>query len=216
MAKKFTPQDLPQTIPVFPLPGALLLPNARLPLNIFEPRYLTMVEDVLKTPDRLIGMVQPLAAPDGDTNSLHQIGCAGRIISFVETDDNRNQILLQGVSRFRIGETHNSFAPYVKADVSWDSFSSDLERLGPDHGFDRPHFLNLIERFFKARDLSSDMETLREADEELLINSLAMMCPFSIEEKQALLEAPDLENRRETLVMILEFALHEQENRPMQ
>ena len=216
MVKKFTPQDLPQTIPVFPLPGALLLPNARLPLNIFEPRYLTMIDDVMKTPDRLIGMVQPMAAPEGKTKNLHRIGCAGRIVSFIETDDNRNQILLQGVSRFRITETHDSFAPYMKADVNWDSFNSDLNRLGPDHGFNRPQFLKLIERFFKARELRTDMDTLRDADEELLINSLAMLCPFSVEEKQALLEAPDLENRRETLVMILEFALHDPENRPMQ
>ena len=216
MVKKFTINDLPDTIPIFPLGGALLLPNARLPLNIFEPRYLSMIEDALKTPDRMIGMVQPMGAPVGKGKNLHSIGCAGRIVSFVETDDDRNQILLQGVSRFRIQETHDSFAPYLKADVNWSSFTQDLQRIEPDHGFDRPRFLTLIERFFAAQELRTDMESLREADEELLINSLSMLCPFSAEEKQALLEAPDLENRRETLVMILEFSLRDQSNGQLQ
>lgn len=216
MVKKFTPQDLPKTIPVFPLPGGLLLPNARLPLNIFELRYLAMIEDVLKTPDRLIGMVQPIETDDVTDETLHDIGCAGRIVSFVETNDNRNQILLQGVCRFRMTQTCDSFAPYMKADIAWDQFTDDLDELEPDHGFDRPQFLNLVEQFFEARDLRSDMATLRDADEELLINSLAMMCPFSVGEKQALLEAPNLEIRRETLVAILEMALHGQESRSIQ
>ncbi len=216
MVKSFSATDLPDTIPIFPLPGALLLPNARLPLNIFEPRYLAMVSDALKTDDRLIGMVQPLETPAGKGAHLHQIGCAGRIISFTETNDNRNEIVLQGVSRFRMTETHDSFAPYLKADVNWNSFSKDLQHPAPDHGFDRPRFINLVSRFFSQESLTTDMETLKEADEELLINSLSMLCPFSVEEKQALLEAPDLMNRRETLVMILEFALRDQSDRPIQ
>lgn len=202
--------DLPATLPIFPLPGVLLLPRARLPLNIFEPRYLAMIDDALKTDHRMIGMIQPRETPDTKTTSqtrLQQIGCAGRITSFSETEDGRYLITLSGTSRFRIQDTTEGFKPYVTADVDWSSFTKDRGRKDVDLGFDRPKFLKTLSRFFEATSLSSDWDSMKDADEELLVNSLAMLCPFEPAEKQALLEAPDLANRRETLVTLMEFAV---------
>ncbi len=211
MGRKFSLADLPETIPIFPLPGALLLPRARLPLNIFEPRYLAMLEDTLKTPHRLIGMVQPVVAPEGQPapagDRLHRIGCAGRVTAFQETEDGRYLITLSGVSRFRLGEPQDGFAPYLRAGAHWADFERDLGRAERDPGFDRPEFLKVLARFFDSAQLSSDWDSLKEADVELLINSLAILCPFDPEEKQALLEAPTLTERRETLVTLMEFAL---------
>lgn len=198
--------DLPDTLPVFPLPGALLLPRARLPLHIFEPRYLQMLEDCLKTPQRLIGMVQPMptsANPEG----LHAIGCAGRVSQFSETEDGRYLITLTGISRFRIQNEISGFTPYRRCNVSWTGFDRDLGRTETDQGFDRGRFLGLLERFFSARELSTDWDSLQDADDELLINSLSMLLDFEPEDKQALLEAPCLSTRRETLVTLIEFAL---------
>jgi len=198
--------DLPGTLPVFPLPGALLLPRARLPLHIFEPRYLTMIEDSLKTPGRLIGMVQLRETPGGEKR-LQSIGCAGRVTAFSETEDGRYMITLSGISRFRIKQEVQGFAPYRRCDVEWGPFARDLGRPEDDPGFDRPGFMALLARFFEAEGLSTDWDGLSEAEEELLINSISMLSPFSPEDKQALLEAPTLVTRRETLVTLIEFAL---------
>ena len=208
MGKKFSLADLPETIPVFPLPGALLLPRARLPLNIFEPRYLAMLEDTLKTGHRLIGMVQPVAVSEGqETTRLHQVGCAGRVTAFQETEDGRYLITLSGISRFRLVEIQDGFNPYPRGAVEWASFERDLGRAEADPEFDRPEFLKVLARFFDTAQLSSDWDSLKEADAELLVNSLSILCPFDPEEKQALLEAPTLAKRRETLVTLMEFAL---------
>lgn len=199
--------ELPGSIPVFPLPGALLLPRAQLPLHLFEPRYLQMLEDALKTPARLIGMVQPNARPNGGKDALHRIGCAGRVTQFSETEDGRYMITLTGISRFRLAEEVEGFTPYRKFDVTWGGFERD--QGGPEHdrGFDRDGFMHLLDRYFTARDLSADWPTLKDADDELLINSLSMLLDFEPEEKQALLEAPSLSTRRETLVTLIEYAL---------
>ncbi|GIT92668.1 ATP-dependent protease [Jannaschia pagri] len=199
--------DLPSTIPVFPLPGALLLPRARLPLHIFEPRYLQMVDDCLKTEHRLIGMVQPRAQTGRDGRALQTIGCAGRLTQLSETEDRRYMITLAGVCRYRITREVTGFTPYIKADVSWDGFDRDLGKPEKDHGFDRPAFLDLLRRYFESQELSTDWDSLKDADEELLLNSLSMLCPFEQEEKQALLEAPSLATRRETVVTLMEIAL---------
>jgi Lon protease-like protein len=199
--------DLPDTIAVFPLPGALLLPRARLPLHIFEPRYLAMLDDALKTPHRLIGMIQPREIPGSEEKRLHAIGCAGRITQFSETEDGRYMITLSGISRFRVLKEVSGFTPYRRCDVSWDGFSGDLGGTEHDKAFDREPFLDLLGRYFDAMSLSTDWDSLKEAEDELLINSLSMLCPFDPEEKQALLEAPSLATRRETLVTLLEFAL---------
>lgn len=204
----FTLGNLPQTIPLFPLPGALLLPRSRLPLNIFEPRYLAMLDDTMKTSHRLIGMVQPVDMQSASGAArLHKIGCAGRLTAFQETEDGRYMVTLSGISRFRITETQDGFAPYIRAEVDWSSFERDLGRREIDHAFDRVAFLGTLRRYFDAAQLASDWDSLKQAEEELLVNSLSMLCPFDPEEKQALLEAPSLQNRRETLVTLMEFAL---------
>lgn len=203
-----TPADLPATIPVFPLPGALLLPRARLPLHIFEPRYLAMLDDTLKTTHRLIGMVQPQDVPRAAEPRLHSIGCAGRVTAFSETEDGRYMITLTGVSRYRIREEISGFTPYRKTEVSWAGFERDLGPVEHDEVFDRTAFMTLLCRYFEGEGLSTDWDSMKDAETELLINSLSMLCPFDPEEKQALLEAPCLKTRRETLVTLIEFALH--------
>ena len=199
--------DLPGTIPVFPLAGALLLPRARLPLHLFEPRYLQMMDDALKTPDRLIGMVQPNEVAGRAGIGLHTIGCAGRITQFSETEDNRYMITLAGISRFRVVSEVEGFSAYRRCEVKWDGFDRDQGKTEEDMQFNRPDFLDLLGRYFDARCLSADWETLKEAEDELLINSLSMMLDFDPEDKQALLEAPSLSTRRETLVTLIEFDL---------
>lgn len=199
--------DLPDTIPVFPLPGALLLPRARLPLHIFEPRYLAMIEDCMKTPTRLIGMIQPRSSQASGDPKLHTIGCAGRLTAFSETEDGRYMITLSGLSRFRVLEEIDGFTPYRRCKVSWTGFDRDMGATERDPGLDRDGFFASLRSFFEAEDLRTDWESLEEADDELLINSLSMLCPFEPEDKQALLEAPSLETRRETLVTLIQFAL---------
>ncbi len=198
---------LPETIPVFPLPGALLLPRSILPLHLFEPRYLQMLDDALATPHRMIGMVQPIDT-GADRVRLHQIGCAGRVTRFSETDDGRYMIQLSGISRYRVKAPVASDKPYLSMDVSWHGFERDRGGAETDPGFDRPAFFDLLSRFFTERGLSTEWDNLDEADDERLINALSMLCPFDPEEKQALLEAPDLTTRRETLVALMEFTLH--------
>lgn len=208
--------DLPNTLPIFPLPGALLLPRGHLPLHLFEPRYLQMFEDTLKTPTRLIGMVQPREVPGGsDSPVLHQIGCAGRITAFSEGDDGRYMITLTGVSRFRIVDELDGFSPYRCARLDWSEFTRDRGQSEKDPDFDRDHFLDLLGRYFAAEELDTDWESLRGAKDEMLINALSMLCPFEVEDKQALLEAPSLAKRRETLITLLEFALRGGTNEEM-
>ena len=198
--------DLPDTIPVFPLSGVLLLPRTRLPLNLFEPRYLQMLDDALKTDHRLIGMVQTYDGPDG-VNKLHSIGCAGRVTAFSETDDGRYMITLAGASRFRLIGEVDGFVPYRRARVNWQGFERDLGDVETDDTFDRQKFIDALGRFFDDQGLQTDWESLREAEDELLINSLSMLCPFEPEDKQALLEAPSLTTRRETLTTLIEYSL---------
>jgi len=210
MPRRFTLADLPEVIPVFPLPGALLLPRARLPLNIFEPRYLAMLDDALRSDHRLIGMVQPYddAAPPP---RLHDVGCAGRVTSLSETEDGRYLIALTGVSRFRITDELEGFTPYRRVRTDWTGFAEDLapareDRDGED-AFRRKEFMALLRGYFDAVRLGCDWDSLRDAEPELLVNSLSMMCPFSVEEKQALLEAPCLADRAETLMTLMRFAI---------
>lgn len=205
--------DLPEIISVFPLPGALLLPRSRLPLHLFEPRYLAMLEDVLKTPGRLIGMIQPNRVPgrEGGTG-LHSIGCVGRVTQFSETEDGRYMITLTGLSRFRVLEEIEGFTPYRRARVSWTGFERDMGPVDSDPGFDRRAFLGLLGRYFRARELQTDWDSLKEAEDELLINSLSMLLGFEPEDKQALLEAPSLRTRRETLVTLIEYVLRGGDN----
>lgn len=190
-----------------PLPGALLLPRSRLPLHIFEPRYLAMIDDILKTRHRLIGMIQPRDPKSEGDPTLHAIGCAGRLTGFSETEDGRYMVTLSGVSRFRVRHETDGFTPYRKCDVSWEGFDRDLGQVEKDEGFNREAFFPLLKQFFEVEELRTDWDSLQEAEDELLINSLSMLCPFEPEDKQALLEAPSLVTRRETLVTLIEFAM---------
>ena len=195
--------DLPTTIPVYPLPKAVLLPRSRLPLHIFEPRYLAMVDDCLKTPHRFIGMLQPT----GNEGRLHSIGCAGKLTQFSETEDGRYMITLTGISRYRLDSEIEGFTPYRRFNVQWTGFEKDWEVPEQDSKFDRDSFFDLLKKFLEGEGLSTDWETLQQADNELLINSLSMMLDFDLEDKQALLEAPSLQTRRETLTTLFEFSL---------
>ena len=194
---------LPDTIPLFELPGAVLLPRTRLPLHIFEPRYLQMLDDALKSGHRLIGMIQPIG--DG----LATVGTAGRVTMFSEMDDGRLMISLRAVSRFRLVEAIEGFTPYLRGRVDWTPFRADrAASVPPDQDFDRPAFLERLRRYMAERELSTDWNAAEEADDELLVNSLSMLLPMGVEEKQALLEAADLPARREMLDGLLEYALH--------
>lgn len=204
--QRFSQADLPEIIPIFPLAGALLLPRARLPLNIFEPRYLAMLDDTLKTEHRLIGMIQPLET-ESSVPPLQRIGCAGRVTSFTETEDGRYLIVLTGVSRFRVAEEVEGFAPYRRVLADWAGFDADLEQREDLPDFDRDALLLILRDYFDVVELALDWDSVSQADPGMLIDSLSMVCPFAPEEKQALLEAPDLGNRAETLVTLMRFAI---------
>ena len=166
--------DLPDTIPGFPLPGALLLPRSSLPLHIFEPRYLAMIEDCLKPSHRLNGMIQPRDTPTGETR-LQAIGCAGRLTGFSETEDGRYMITLSGISRFRVKDEVQGFAPYRRCLVDWAPFASDQGPAEDDPDFRRDTFLAFLGRYFTKFGLSADWKNLKEAKPELLVNSLSML-----------------------------------------
>ncbi|MDM7255353.1 MAG: LON peptidase substrate-binding domain-containing protein [Paracoccus sp. (in: a-proteobacteria)] len=201
--------DLPPQIPLFPLSGALLLPRARLPLHIFEPRYLQMLEDVLKSGHRLIGMVQPMG------KGFAKVGSAGRVVAFSEGEDGRMMISLRAISRFRLGDTEQGFRPYLMGQADWRGFERDR---GPEEHctFDREAFLDRLLRFMAERGLATDENDLRNAGTEALINSLAMLLPFETEEKQALLEADTLSARCRILDGLIEFALLSGGEEPLQ
>ena len=202
MARVYSAHNLPNPIPLFPLEGALLLPRARLPLHIFEPRYLTMLDDVLKSDHRLIGMVQPA----DDHGGLCDIGCAGRLTKFTEQDDGRYSIALSGVSRFKILTAEDGFTPYRVGHVDWSEFTHDLTGAEHDAGLDRDALLALLARYFEHEDLKTNWEALKKAEDEALVNSLSMLCPFDPADKQALLSASTLGERRSMLMTLLEFA----------
>lgn len=176
-----------------------------------------MIEDVMKSQHRLLGVVQPRDVPDGTEARLQSIGCAGRLTGFSETEDGRYMITLTGVSRFRLGGEIEGFTPYQRFQVDFSPFSRDLGQVEEDYNFDRAPFWILLKRYFKVMDLDSDWQNMKDAEPELLINALSMLCPFPTEEKQALLEALSLATRRETLVTLMKFALHVGQNdEPMQ
>jgi uncharacterized protein len=204
------PADCPHIIPVFPLSGALLLPRGQMPLNIFEPRYLAMVDDALKG-DRVIGMIQPDEEEEGGgaalVPKLYNVGCAGRLTQFAETGDGRYLITLVGIARFRVDEELTTVTPYRKCRVSYEPFTADfLARAGEDE-VDRPGVLRALRDFVEANNFSVDWRGIEEAPNEALVNALCMMSPFGTREKQALLEAPDLKSRAEALIAITEIEL---------
>lgn len=199
-------EDLPGTIPVFPLPEVLLLPGGRLPLNIFEPRYLAMVEDALGDA-RLIGMIQPSCGDRSDPSpALYRTGCAGRIARFEETVDGRYLIALNGVCRFDVAEELPlDSRGYRQIRADWSPYAADL-RPCADARLDRTRLISSLRRYFEDHGLSADWEAVESAPDERLVTCLAMICPFGAPEKQALLEAPDLPARAEVLTTLVEMA----------
>ena len=197
--------DLPHTLPVFPLSGILVLPRGQLPLNVFEPRYLAMVDAALRG-SRLIGMIQPTEAEEKVLRpNLSAIGCAGRITAFRETDDNRYLITLNGICRFRVVEEVASGGAFREVKADFSPFLGDLVSA-PESDFPRDRVLDALKDYLSRRDLKADWRSVMTAPPETLVNALAMLCPFEPAEKQALLEAPSFEERIGTLIALLEMA----------
>jgi|TARA_R110002096_G_scaffold5502_9_gene25653 hypothetical protein len=205
--------DLPSRIPVFPLSGALLLPRTQVPLNIFEPRYLQMVEDALGA-ERLIGMIQPsVAAPTSNAGiveekvPLHTVGTIGRITSFMETDDGRFLITLTGVCRFRVREELETVTPYRQCLVETEEFEGDLKAGRGEGSVSRDRLLEILKQYLETNGLSADWDAIKNAPNESLVNSLSVISPYGPDEKQALLEAKTLEDRNQMLIALTEIAL---------
>ena len=200
-------EDLPDVLPIFPLAGVLLLPGGTLPLNIFEPRYLAMVDAVLAG-DRIIGMVQPAKGDEEmDVPALAPIGTAGRISSFSETLDGRYLITLTGICRFRIEAETTSGTPYRTCRIACAPFVHDLEPNRGENGVDRERLLELLRAYLDSRELEVDWQEVHGSSTESLVNALSILSPYGPDEKQALLEAPDLRTRAEILIALTEMAL---------
>jgi Lon protease-like protein len=208
--------DLPGTLPVFPLTGVLLLPRGRLPLNIFEPRYLAMFDDSLRS-HRLIGMIQPVNDDNADPPALRSVGCAGRIISFNESEDGRYIITLGGITRFRVGAELAAATPYRQVQPQFEEYADDLTPVRLSHdAIDRPRLLQALRRYLDANKLKADWGGIENAEIEGLVNSLCMISPFGPTEKQALLEAPSLRDRADALTALIEMALADHFGSPSQ
>jgi Lon protease-like protein len=198
--------DLPAVIPVFPLTGALLLPHTRLPLNIFEPRYLAMV-DAAMDGARLIGMIQPRNANEDMAKKpeLVGIGCAGRIVEYSETDDGRYQIVLLGIARFRVAHEVDAETAFRQVAADYGAYAGDMIEA-PDIAIPRDRLLAALKPYLHERQMKTDWKSIEEAPAEALVSALCMICPFEPMEKQSLLEAPTLKDRTETLIALLEIA----------
>jgi uncharacterized protein len=204
---------LPAELPIFPLPGVLLLPHGHLPLHIFEPRYLNMVEHVLGG-SRMLGMIQPsdsVPHPVPDVAEIYGTGCAGRIISFAETDEGGYLITLRGVCRFRIVEELPPVEGYRRVSPDFAPFHRDLEEPADDR-IDRGRLIEAARVYLHFRDATTDWSAVDTASDQMLVNSLAMMCPFEPREKQALLECTDFAEQSDMLITLLEMAVHEGES----
>jgi Lon protease-like protein len=204
--------DLPAALPLFPLRGVILLPRSTLPLNVFEPRYLALLDDVLAG-GRLLGVVQPQGgaeqeeSPSGKAVPLRQVGCVGRVMSFAEGDDGRSRISVVGIVRFRLVEEQATSSPYRVVRVRYDEFVSDLASGRGEGEVDRKRLLGVLRNYLTAHELSADWDSINRSSNELLVNTLSMISPYGPEEKQALLEAPDLKARAEVLIALAEMEL---------
>jgi len=195
--------DLPETISVFPLSGALLLPHWQLPLNIFEPRYLNMIDDAMAT-TRMIGMIQTTGGLKADPR-LAQVGCAGRITSFSETQDGRYLITLTGIARFAVAEELDVTTPYRQAKPDWSAYIADLSSADVTDLPEREAVVSALRHYLDNNKMDADWSAVEEAPIETLVNALCAGCPFEMMEKQALLEASGLRERAETLIALLEM-----------
>ena len=200
--------DVPESIPVFPLAGALLLPSGQLPLNIFEPRYLAMVDAALGD-DRVIGMIQPALHPKGAAPQppLCDVGCLGRIVQFSESGDGRYAIVLAGVSRFRVIEEIPADTPWRQCRISVEEFNDLSEPRKGENDVDRSALLRTFRHYLEANGLDADWDSVNQASNAGLVTALSMMSPWGPPEKQALLESPDHAARAKTLIGITEIAL---------
>lgn len=199
--------DLPDVIPLFPLPGALLLPRGQMPLNIFEKRYVQMIDDALRG-ERLIGMIQP--EPESMRSAvpgLYKVGCVGRITQYAESGDGRYLISLTGIARFRLLEELPTLTPYRQARISFHEFAQDFSPRAGEEAVDREGVLAVLRDFVAMNQIDVDWRGIDEAPNEALINALAMMAPFGVREKQALLEAADLKIRADTLIAIAQIEM---------
>jgi Lon protease-like protein len=208
--------QLPEIIPVFPLAGGLLLPRGQMPLNIFEPRYIEMVDSVLRG-DRIIGVIQPQDESESEAFAprLQSIGCAGRITSYSETGDGRYLITLTGIARFAVLEEIATGTPYRRCRVTAEPFAMDFAVRG-ESDVDRETLINAFRAYLEANDLEADWDSVDRASNESLVNAIAMIGPYGPAEKQALLEAPDLKTRAETLVALTEISLAADTGRRLQ
>lgn len=202
-----TPEEMPGVLPLFPLSGALLLPRGQLPLNIFEPRYLAMIDDAMRS-HRMIGMIQPdPAGSEGEIPQLVKVGCAGRITQFAESGDGRYIVTLTGVSRFAVMEEIATTTAYRQGKIDCLGFAVDFRPRVGEESVDRDGVLRTLRDFAEENNLQIDWDSIHQAPNEALVNALSMMGPFGPREKQALLEAEDLKGRAEVLVAITEIEL---------
>jgi len=211
----------PEFIPLFPLQGALLLPNTKLPLNIFETKYLEMIKDTIKSDNRLIGMIQPLEISNNNSiaeniETLYSIGCAGKITSFEELEDGRYMVTLTGFSRFFLDDLKDSHSSYLLGRVDWSRFSIDIEGTTLKEESKTDYFFEVISDYFTSKKISTDWDALKSADQETLVNSLSMLCPFESYEKQALLEAYSLVERKQVLTSLMKISSQNQGNDMLQ
>ena len=201
--------DLPENIPVFPLAGALLLPRGQMPLNIFEPRYLALINDSMRDGHRLVGMIQPDPTHPGrdDQPALFTIGCVGRITQLAESGDGRYLIQLTGIVRYRVEQELQVATAYRQCRVSYVPFADDFIARKGEERVNRKALLETLSAFLKANNLKTNWKDVETAPNEALVNALAMMSPYGAAEKQALLEAPDLKSRAEILIAVTEIEL---------
>jgi len=211
-AQRYThPRDLPAEIPVFPLTGAILLPRANMPLNVFEPRYLAMIDNAIAS-SRIVGIIQPQRMEAGvespqEHTPLKNVGCVGRITAFQELDDGRMLISLTGIARFRVVSEEESDEPYRVCRVDYATFANDLIAGYGEEQVDRSALLDGLRAYMAASNLDADWDAISKAPTELLVNSLSVISPFGAEEKQALLEAEDLKARAQTLATLAQMEL---------
>tara|TARA_B100001057_G_scaffold76690_2_gene71475 strand:+ start:14858 stop:15523 length:666 start_codon:yes stop_codon:yes gene_type:complete len=201
--------NLPASLPVFPLGGVLLLPYGRLPLNIFEQRYLAMTDDALRS-ERLIGIIQPTSETESQqkTPSLYKTGCAGRITAFSETEDGRYLITLLGICRFNIEQEIDSTRGYRRIVPNWEPFRSDVEKTDK-FDMDKERLMVALRGYFEKKTIDADWEAINRMNNAELITTLSMICPFTATEQQALLVAEKVEDRASTMISLLEMANHE-------
>ena len=208
MFSQFSLSSLPETIPLFPHTGLILFPRCQLPLHIFEPRYISMVDDLLLTDHRMLGLIQPSAQPgEGParrrTPQLYEVGSAGQVTEVQKVAGGRYNIMITGVSRFRVGTLIEGFSPYLKVSPKWSEFECDLGNIFGDPGFSADRFARLVEDYSRSRGLRLGSRAAIGRDEDELVGTVAMLAPLSAEDKQALLELPTLAERRKALELVL-------------